>query len=211
MTRNGRTVRGLDAEQRRARRRADLLEAALTLFGSKGFGTVSIEEICQTAYVGTKSFYELFDSKEACYLALFERLAADLSAHMLAAFAEGDHDDEALIETFVRDLVVDPRVPRVLFAQSGGVSPAVERRRRENRRWGAGFVEEVWRQQGVVPAGLDVRAIAIATVGGLFELVTEWLFEEDGDVDRLIGRLVAYDRVVRGGLLSIVDGVSSDG
>jgi AcrR family transcriptional regulator len=211
MTRNGRTVRGLDAEQRRAQRRADLLEAALTLFGRKGFANVPIEEICQTAYVGTKSFYELFDSKEACYLALFEQLAADLSARMLAAFAEGDHDDEALIETFARTLVVDPRVPRVVFAQSTGVSPAVERRRRENRRWGAGFVEEVWRQQGVIPVGVDVRAIAIATVGGLFELVTEWLFEENEDVTELIGQLVAYDRVVRAGLESIVDGVSSDG
>jgi AcrR family transcriptional regulator len=211
MTRNGRTVRGLDAEQRRAQRRADLLEAALTLFGRKGFANVPIEEICQTAYVGTKSFYELFDSKEACYLALFEQLAADLSARMLAAFAEGDHDDEALIETFARALVVDPRVPRVVFAQSTGVSPAVERRRRENRRWGAGFVEEVWRQQGVIPAGVDVRAIAIATVGGLFELVTEWLFGENEDVEELIGQLVAYDRVVRAGLESIVDGVSSDG
>jgi AcrR family transcriptional regulator len=209
MTRSGRTVRGLDAEQRRARRRADLLAASLTLFGRKGFANVPIEEICQTAYVGTKSFYELFDSKEACYLALFEQLAADLSARMQAAVGEVEGID-GLIETFARVLVDDLRVPRVLFGQSAGVSPAVERRRRDNRRWAAGFVEAVWRQHGLVGPGRDARHLALATVGALFELITDWLFDEGEDVDRLIGRMVGYHRVVRAGLESTVDGVSSD-
>ena len=209
MTRSGRTVRGLDAGQRRAQRRADLLAAALTLFGRKGFAAVPIEEICQTAYVGTKSFYELFDSKEACYLALFEQLADDLSARMQAASAEAEGIDD-LIETFALVLVDDLRTPRVLFAQSAGVSPAVERRRRENRRWAAGFVEAVWRQHGVVRPGQDVRHLALGTVGALFELITDWLFDEVEQVDELIGGLTAYHRIVRAGLESTVDGVSSD-
>ena len=208
MTRSGRTVRGLDAEQRRAQRRADLLAAALTLFGRKGFAAVPIEEICQTAYVGTKSFYELFDSKEACYLALFEQLADDLATRMQAALAEAGGSIDDLIETFARTLVADPRVPRVVFGQSAGVSPTVERRRRENRRWAAGFVEAVWHQHGVVHG--DVRPIALATVGALFELITDWLFDGREDVDELIGQLVAYHRIVRAGLESIVDGVISD-
>jgi len=209
MTRSGRTVRGLDAEQRRAQRRADLVAAALTLFGRKGFANVPIEEICQTAYVGTKSFYELFDSKEACYLALFEQLAADLSARMQAALGEAKGID-GLIETFARVLVDDLRVPRVLFGQSAGVSPAVERRRRDNRRWAAGFVEAVWRRHGLVGPARDVRHLALATVGALFELITDWLFDEGEDVDQLIDRMVGYHRIMRAGLESTVDGVSSD-
>ena len=107
-------------------------------------------------------------------------------------------------------LLADPWVPRVVFGQSAGVSPTVERRRRENRRWAAGFVEAVWRQHGVIGAGVDVRPIALATVGALFELVTDWLFDESEDVDELIGELVAYHRVVRVGLEAIVDSVTSD-
>jgi AcrR family transcriptional regulator len=210
MTRSGRTVRGLDAEQRRAQRRVDLLAAALTLFGRKGFAAVSIEEICQTAYVGTKSFYELFDSKEACYLALFEQLVDDLSVRMQAALAGSGGGIEGLIETFARTLVVDPMVPRVVFAQSAGVSPTVERRRRENRRWAAGFVEAVWRQYDVIGPDQEVRHIAIATVGALFELITDWLFDENENVDELIRQMVSYHRIVRAGLESTVDGVTSD-
>ncbi|MFI9385068.1 TetR/AcrR family transcriptional regulator [Kutzneria sp. NPDC052558] len=209
MTRSGRTVRGLDAEQRRARRRADLLEAALTLFGRKGFAAVPIEEICQTAYVGTKSFYELFDSKEACYLALFEQLTADLSDRMQVALGEVDSID-GLIEKLAQVLVADLRRPQVLFGQSAGVSPVVERRRRENRRWAAGFVEGVWRHYGVIAPERDVRAIALGTVGALFELIVDWLFDGTGEAEELVARLTAYHRVVRAGLESTVDGVSSD-
>jgi len=46
------------------------LTAAFELFARDGYVNTSIEQICQTAYVGNKAFYELFDSKEDCYLAL---------------------------------------------------------------------------------------------------------------------------------------------
>jgi hypothetical protein len=129
---------------------------------------------------------------------------------MQAALAEAGGSIDDLIETFARTLVADPQVPRVVFGQSAGVSPTVERRRRENRRWAAGFVEAVWRQHGVVRGDSDIRPIALATVGALFELITDWLFDGSEDVDELIGELVAYHRIVRAGLESIVDGVISD-
>ena len=64
-----RTIRGMDAEQRRAQRREQLLAAAFELFARDGYANTSIEQICQTAYVGNKAFYDLFDSKEDCYIA----------------------------------------------------------------------------------------------------------------------------------------------
>jgi Bacterial regulatory proteins, tetR family len=62
-----RTIRGLDADQRRAQRREQLLAAAFELFARDGYAKASIEEICQTAYVGNKAFYDLFDSKIAMW------------------------------------------------------------------------------------------------------------------------------------------------
>src|SRR6266508_4521605 len=80
----GRRIRGLDAHQRQARRRADLLEATLELVATKGYANTSIEQICQTAFVGTKSFYEIFDSKEACYLAHIEETSRQISERVIA-------------------------------------------------------------------------------------------------------------------------------
>ncbi len=207
----GRRVRGLDAQQRRAQRRADLITSALTLFGDKGYPNVSIEEICQTAYVGTKSFYELFDSKEACYLALFGNLAADLEARMQQAVrAEPGNEPggmERLIDTFARSLVRDPRVAKVVFGQSPAISATVETQRRANRRWAAAFLETVWRQYEVVDAGVPeggLRPIAVGVIGGMFELIVDWLHDHDPgqeqDVESLIAQLSTFHRVACAGL-----------
>lgn len=205
---SGRRVRGLDADQRRAQRRDDLLTAALSLFGDKGYPNVSIEQICQTAYVGTRSFYDLFDSKEACYLALFEQLATELERQMQDALRAAPGSEvggmDRLLDAFARTLVQDPRVPKVVFGQSAAVSPAVERQRRANRRWAAAFVESVWAQYGVGSTGVDVHHIAIGVVGGMFELIADWLHDHDptrdDDIEALITQLVTFHRVACDGL-----------
>jgi AcrR family transcriptional regulator len=60
-----RTRNGLTPEQRRRQRRQALIEAGLDLFGTKGYNSTSVEEICRTAYVSTRNFYEEFENREA--------------------------------------------------------------------------------------------------------------------------------------------------
>jgi AcrR family transcriptional regulator len=221
----GRRVRGLDAAQREAQRRDQLLDAAIELFASKGYPNVSIEQICKTAYVSTKSFYELFDGKEACYLTLFERIVAKLEARMEEALLAAPPPTEpggvdALIAAFVRALVEDPRVPRVAFGESRAISPAVERQRRANRRWAATFMAAVWERYGIttapghgsgeprvssrVDSKVDPHRIAVGAIGGMFDLVADWLQDADptssGDVESLVVDLTAFIRVVGNGL-----------
>lgn len=216
----GRRIRGLDAEERRAQRRQQVLDAALDLIAARGYANTSIEQICQTAYVATRSFYELFDSKEACYLALLEQLTQEISDRMVAAVEDAPDDaDEAtstLLAVFAHALVDDPRVGRATFGESGGVSNAVERQRRANRRWAAAFLEDVWRRYGVIGrgskvGGADVHRVAVGVIGGLFDLVVDWLhdtYSADGDadaapgVDALIRDLTDFYELVRDGMAS---------
>ncbi|MFC0626614.1 TetR/AcrR family transcriptional regulator [Kribbella deserti] len=205
----GRRIRGLDAEQRRAERRELLLDAALELFAAHGYLNTSIEQICSTAYVGTKSFYEVFDSREACYVALLQRTTERLVAGILET-AQGlpDNEDEAvprLVAAFAHSLVDDPRVAAVTFGQAGAISAAVERQRRTNRRWAAGFLETIWqRYGGAEMADADRHGVAIGVVGGLFDLIADWLLDADpgepADVERLIDDLTRFYRVVRRGI-----------
>src|SRR5262245_40922398 len=58
--RGERRIRGLDAEQRKALRREQLLASALELFSSDGYHSVSVDQICAAALVSTKSFYADF-------------------------------------------------------------------------------------------------------------------------------------------------------
>ncbi|MFF2021602.1 TetR/AcrR family transcriptional regulator [Streptomyces sp. NPDC058171] len=178
----GRRIRGLDAAQRRARRREDLLDAALELFSAQGYQDTSIEQICKRAYVGTKSFYEVFTGKEALYLALLDRIVADVTARLRAALEElgGDQDEgesaRALIRHFADAFVDDVRVARVTFGEGRAVTPLVEAHRRANRRWAASFVETAWQRLGV-EAGPHARTVAMGLIGGLFDIIADWLLD----------------------------------
>ncbi len=209
-----RTIRGLDAEQRRVHRREQLLSSAFELFARDGYANTSIEQICQNAFVGNKAFYETFDSKEDCYIELLSQIAERIERHVVeildSTAADNDEMVERLLSAFAHALVDDPRVAVVAFGECAGISPRVERQRRENRRWTATFLEEFWRRrefpESADSATVDFHALAVLTVGGLFEAVADWLHDREaaGDshpsIDTLIGNLTGFMAVVRAGI-----------
>jgi AcrR family transcriptional regulator len=209
----GRRIRGLDAEQRRSQRRAQLLDAALDQFARDGYHQTSIEQICRAAIVSTKSFYESFGSREECYIALLRRTTEQISGLMVEGLEGTSGDEESvsreLISAFAHALVDDPRLAKVTFGEAAGISPGVEQQRRINRRWAASFLEEVWRHFGVIDAAtaaepVDAHSVAIGAVGGLFDVVADWLHDADpadaDAVDELIRRLTVFYRTLRAGL-----------
>ncbi|MDI2130115.1 TetR/AcrR family transcriptional regulator [Yinghuangia seranimata] len=205
----GRRIRGLDAEQRRLRRRDDLLDAALALFAEQGYHETSIEQICKRAFVGTKSFYEVFDGKEAAYLALQERIVADVTGRLAETLDEaGDtgEDDASrrLVRLFAHAFVDDIRVAKVTFGEGRAITPLAERLRRANRRWAASFVESVWARFGVRSAG-DLHGVAIGVIGGLFDIIADWLLDTVDTADpaertRLEESLLRFYSAVRAGI-----------
>ncbi|WP_020496706.1 TetR/AcrR family transcriptional regulator [Sciscionella marina] len=204
--RNTRTVRGRDAEQRRAQRHADLRAAALDLFADQGYYGTSIEEICQRAYVGTKGFYELFENKEACYLDLFRHVTANLFEQVRAGLETMAADRFALpdlIATFTRGLVSDVRVLKVAFGEAAAISTAVERERRKNRRNAAILVEAAWQRAGVELDEHRTRTVTIGLIGGLFDILADWLHEQEPDdpedIEELTSCMIGFhDTVLRG-------------
>ncbi|MFD4438501.1 TetR/AcrR family transcriptional regulator [Nocardia sp. NPDC058519] len=205
-----RRIQGLDAEQRRARRREQILAAAFDLIAAEGYVSTAIEQICQTAFVGNKAFYELFESKEDCYLALLQQQSERAQDMVATALSEssGDRDDvvAAVIGAFAHSMVDDPRVAKVTFGEASGISAKVEQQRRVNRRWAAQFLETLWREYGFVPPegiGVDLHALAVSAIGGLFETVADWLHTDagaTGEINVLIRDLTAFIEIVHLGL-----------
>lgn len=84
----GRTSSLLSSEVREQQRRR-LVKAAIHVFAEKGFVATTIADIVKGARVSRQAFYELFDSKEDCFLAadelgrkaLFDNVLIDLQAH----------------------------------------------------------------------------------------------------------------------------------
>ncbi|GAA4792215.1 helix-turn-helix domain-containing protein [Streptomyces ziwulingensis] len=73
--------------RRRARTRADLLDAAFAVFAAKGFGRVSIEEVCAAAGYSRGAFYSNFASLEELFFALYRRRADLIAEQVTAALA----------------------------------------------------------------------------------------------------------------------------
>ncbi|KAA1430328.1 TetR/AcrR family transcriptional regulator [Mycolicibacter arupensis] len=204
----GRRIRGLDADQRRAQRREQLLAAAFELFAREGYVSTSIEQICQTAYVGNKAFYEVFDSKEDCYLALMKELGSRVATKVIEELrhvvpGEGDEATvRRVLTVLAHELVVDPRLVVVVFQECAGISSRVEARRRADRRWAAATLEAFWSRRAQPGENVDYRAVAIATVGGLFEIIADFLDGADPpcSVDDLTHDLTSFVLTVGRGI-----------
>ena len=177
--------RGVTADARRAERRARLLDAALELVGSGGWGAASVRAVCAEAKLTARYFYESFDSREELLLALFDTITEEAAVKVVEAVAAAPGDAEAkshaAIGAFVDVLVEDPRKARVAFNEAEG-NEALLRRRRDGLRLFARLVAEQARAfYGAPPDHADhiIDVTATLLAGGLAELLPAWL---DGQV-----------------------------
>jgi len=144
-------------------------------------------------------------------IALLRRTSERLEERVVAAAAQatGNERQEApgLLATFVHALVDDPRITRVTFGMASGISESVERQRRTNRRWAAGFLVKLWDRYDGPPAE-EQRAVrhsaAIGLIGGMFDLISDWLLDADltnqRQIEALIDDITTFYITVRRGL-----------
>lgn len=189
-----RVFKGLTADERRAERRARLDEAALEVIGTRGWSQATMTEICRTAGLTERYFYESYRSRDDLYIALIDRLAAELRAAVLDALARAPAEPRERIRAaagaVVGLLVGDPRKGRAALVEGLG-SEALEQRRREIV---AGFAEllELEREAFFGPGAVDParRALSAAAIAGA---VTHVLARRlDGTLDAADDELVAY-------------------
>ena len=177
------TRRG-SAGDREGARRQRLLDTGLEVFGTVGYARSAIESICAQAGVGTDGFYASFESKEALLWAVYERVVADLGERLTAAFALESESVERHIRAAVRATVEhttgDERAARVRLLEVVGVSAALERRRRQVLHMFADVVRadsQALHERGLVERPLSPM-LAMAGVGGINELLIDWLVAE---------------------------------
>jgi AcrR family transcriptional regulator len=202
--------RGRTIEQRKAERRAALLDAALGLFGTKGYATTSIEDLCSASYVTARYFYEEFGNREGLLLALYDQIAGNVTATVQAVeVGPGpDHVAEstrARVAAFVHAVTDDERVARVLLLETGGGSPALEAKRRDTHTFFAAFVAAKalpYLDAGVIEER-DFDLLALCFVGAVNEVVVNWVVtppDDRRDIEQIIDAVTEMYLLVRRGL-----------
>lgn len=172
--------------ERRAERRARLLDAAVEAFGTTGYRGTSIEQLCSAAGISTRNFYEEFRTRELLLIELHDQLNARALEAVVAAIAEIDPDDfpgraHAGAHAYFRVMTADRRWTRIALVESVGVSPEAEAHRRAAiDRFAAVLQLETARlaEAGLLPRR-DHRLTAVAVVGAVNGLINTWSADVD--------------------------------
>jgi AcrR family transcriptional regulator len=171
---------GVEASVRIAGRRAALIEAGLELLGTQGWPATTVRAVCAQANLTPRYFYESFKDLDSLLLAVFDGIAGDAAAEVLAAVTEAPQDARAkahaAIAAFVDFLTRDPRRARILFIEAMGAE-ALARRRFATVRMFAGLVAQQARSFYRLTDDPDplVELTALMLAGGLAESLLAWL------------------------------------
>jgi AcrR family transcriptional regulator len=167
---------GVPAADRRAERRALLLDAAFALLGTEGSAGTTVRAVCQRARLNPRYFYESFDDLDALLVAVYDRVVDELAGEVVSAMRAAGRDANAelraAIDTIVRFIDDDPRRGRVLYVEALG-NETLNRRRLDA---GYTLVELVERnaraRHGSMAKNEQIGRIGAAIlVGGLSELL----------------------------------------
>jgi len=126
-TKSGRTYGGLTQEQRKAARYKQFLEAGLEVFGTSGFRSATVRQLCRQAKLTDRYFYETFGSLELLLIAIYKCQMDILQERVITAITEVlpsqdiQHIADVGLTTFFTGLE-DPRIAQVCMVELEGVS-----------------------------------------------------------------------------------------
>ncbi|AYJ47895.1 TetR/AcrR family transcriptional regulator [Rhodococcus sp. P1Y] len=191
---SGRAYGGESAEDRDERRRRQLLDAGLRVFGSVGYRAATVRGLCREAKVADRHFYQYFDRTEDLLLAVYGECIAHLTesiSHALAGLGDGSDIGtvvgrglDALFEC-----VEDPHLARVVWIEVLGVSPSVERTYLSAmKNFGSLMLEYLRAFETDLASGRDVDLdlLAAAAVGGISHTAMAWFASEYAAERRIV-------------------------
>ena len=174
---SARPYRGVEAADRRAERRARLLDAGLSILGGDaGPDAVTVRGVCGAAGVSARYFYESFADRDEFVAAVYDWVIAGLAATTAAAVSPLPPGEQARagMANVVHTIAGDRRVGRLMFS-SHLADPVVVRKRDESYA----LLAEMFGQHVAQLMRLDQDERAKAawhfTAGGVGQTLSAWL------------------------------------
>jgi len=177
-----RRFRGKTADERRAERRARLVEAGLQEFGSRGFHDVGVRDVCARAGLTERYFYESFANRKALFAEVYGSCVARVRAATDAVLQRGGDDGRALaragLEAFFATLEDEPRMARILLIDVLTVDADVVRQSQVVMQSFADMVGAVLAEHfpNVAASGLRGHVIAGGLLGATVQIAVQWVF-----------------------------------
>lgn len=172
---------GISAEQRRARRRRQVLDAGRQIWGAQGAAEVTVRGVCAAAGLTPRYFYEQFENRDALLLAIDAEVRDELIGALVpASVAEpGDIGQKfkAALLVFFEKIAADPQVHRILTSDATAIVGLARQRNEAAQRVTRLIVETATTLLDPAPAPEDLERVARFVVGGVNALIEAWLRE----------------------------------
>lgn len=185
---------GKSAEQRRAERRAQLIDAALEIWQQQGWAAVTMRGVCAQAGLTDRYFYESFADREALLGTVWDQMrdqTLEMLVSAIAAVADQGAIEQlhAVLDAVVHHIADEPARAQIIFGDHAG-SAVLEQRRRDTVQLATDLMIDLARP--FLLPGIDEQALRINTVlgiGGFVELMLAW---RSGLVQSSPDEIVAY-------------------
>lgn len=170
---------GKSAEERRAERRGQLVDAALEIWQEQGWAAVTMRGVCARAGLTDRYFYESFTDRDELLATLWDQMRDRTLAMVLEEIAAVVDEGPlvqlgAAIRAVVHHIADEPARAQIIFGDHAG-SAVLEQRRRDTVQLATGLMIDLARPY--LRPGVDEQALrvnAILGIGGFVELMLAW-------------------------------------
>ncbi|TDK86086.1 TetR/AcrR family transcriptional regulator [Mycobacterium paragordonae] len=103
------TAKATRVTKRRAETRGRLIDAAIDVFAEKGYGQVTIKDVCTAAGYTRGAFYSQFESLEELLFVIYHQWTAQIAEQVRSAVEAGDpvHDLPGIIARIAETLLLE--------------------------------------------------------------------------------------------------------
>ena len=160
--------------------RRRLLLAMREVSGEVGLAGATVGQVCKRSRMSRRTFYELFDSRDDCFLAAFEQALEQIAERVLPAWEQAGRWKDRVrsgLQALLGLFDEQPQLARLCVVETLTGGPAVLGRRREILQELAAVVDEGRREAraGSGPPPLTAEG----TVGGVLAVIHSRLQDTD--------------------------------
>jgi AcrR family transcriptional regulator len=165
--------------------RARMLSSAVRVVSEYGYQKMSVARVAGGARVSRRTFYDVFEDREDCFLAIFEDALGRVAERVSGAYEDADDDGGwcGRVRCALGELLVffdeEPKVASLLVVDALGAGRRVLERRAEVLRGLSARLHEDGRRAGspsrIVPLTGEV------VVGGVFGVIHTRISQKDSD------------------------------
>lgn len=177
----GRKYRGISNEERKAERRAKLLEAAADCFAQEGFHQTTVRGICGRAGLTERYFYESFANMEELFQSVYLQTAGAVRESILQAVqgvdpADLKHFSQAAMTAFFSCMKAYPQAAPILFHEALSVSRSTSQLALATLNAFVDLLVSLGRSsfEQRAAAGIEPTLVSAALVGGIMQMAVRW-------------------------------------